>query len=171
MVFDEPTPPGGQKFFSLCCGELCVHRLNTAGGTQEIILCGAGLSGQSIMHREKFDHGFAEEDWGMAKEEAREALIAEAARKGLIAYSDLVSKIKALSLGPHGWRLAHMLEEISSSEHLAGRGMLTVVVVHNHGDPMPGTGFFNLAQRLGHDTTDREAFWVQELEKVYSTWG
>lgn len=36
--------------------------------------------------------------------------------------------------------------------------MLTVVVVHKHGDRMPGSGFFQLACTLGHGTADREAF-------------
>ena len=48
--------------------------------------------------------------------------------------------------------------------------MLTVVVVHKHGDQMPGPGFFQLARTLGHDTRDREAFWIGELDKVYRAW-
>ena len=63
-----------------------------------------------------------------------------------------------------------MLGEILTAEHAAGRGMLTVVVVHKSGDHMPGSGFFELARLLGCDTGDRVAFWVAELAKVHRTW-
>lgn len=58
----------------------------------------------------------------------------------VIAYSDLVGEIRTLDLEPQGDRLAHMLGE--PGENGTGRGMLTVVVVHKHGDQMPGPGFF-----------------------------
>ena len=122
------------------------------------------------MKRENFDHGYSLEAWEAAKTEARQAMIAVAARGRVIAYSDLVAKIHSLNLEPQGDRLAHMLGEISTAEHEAGRGMLTVVVVHKHGDQMPGPGFFQLARSLGQDTKDREAFWIAELEKVYGAW-
>ena len=122
------------------------------------------------MKRENFDHGFAEEAWEAARAEARQAMIAVAARRRVIAYSDLVVEIRSLDLEPPGDRLAHLLGEISTAEHEAGRGMLTVVVVHKQGDQMPGPGFFQLARSLGHDTKDREAFWIGELDKVYGAW-
>ena len=122
------------------------------------------------MKRESFDHGFPEAVWEAGWAEAREAMIAVAARRNLIAYSDLVAEIRSLDLDPQGMHLAHMLGEISTAEHEAGRGMLTVVVVHKHGDQMPGPGFFRLARSLGQDTRDREVFWIGELEKVYRAW-
>ena len=97
-------------------------------------------------------------------------MIAVAARRRVIAYSDLVAEIHTLDLEPKSEHLAHMLGEISTAEHEAGRGMLTVVVVHKHGDQMPGPGFFQLARSLDRDTRDREAFWIRELEKVYRAW-
>jgi molybdopterin synthase catalytic subunit len=65
----------------------------------------------------------------------------------------LVKKIKSIKLDAHDPRLFHMLGEISSEEDTAGRGMLTVVVVHKVGDMQPGPGFFELAKHLGRDTT------------------
>ena len=122
------------------------------------------------MKRGNFDHGFSEDAWEAARGEARDALIAVAARRRVIAYSAVVAEIRSLDLEPHGDRLAHLLGEISTAEHEAGRGMLTVVVVDKQGDQMPGTGFFQLAASLGHDAKDREAFWIGELEKVYGAW-
>jgi hypothetical protein len=63
--------------------------------------------------------------------------------RGLIPYSDLVKKIKNIKLEAHDPRLFHMLGEISSEEDTAGRGMLTVVVVHKVGDMQPGPTFFD----------------------------
>ena len=122
------------------------------------------------MRRKQFNHGFPEDVWEAGKAEARAAIIAVAAHGTVIAYSDLVSEIESCNLEPQSPQLAHMLGEISTEEHSAGRGMLTVVVVHKHGDLMPGPGFFELARSLGHDTDDREAFWVGELAEVHREW-
>ena len=122
------------------------------------------------MKRESFDHGYAEKAWEVAKAEARDAMVAVAGRRRPIAYSDLVAGIRSVDLEPQDDRLAHLLGEISTAEHAAGGGMLTVVVLRKHGDQMPGAGFFELARSLGHDTKDREAFWNAELEKVYGAW-
>ena len=67
------------------------------------------------MLREDFKHGFSEDQWSTAKEEARQAMIAVARRKGVIAYSDLVREITSCRLEPNGAYLAHMLGEISSA--------------------------------------------------------
>ncbi len=63
-----------------------------------------------------------------------------------------------------------MLGEISEEEDKAGRGMLTVIVVHKHGDMEPGRGFFDLAKSLGHKWSDKTAFWVKEIKKVHAYW-
>lgn len=122
------------------------------------------------MQRQNFDHGFPAEAWEAARAKARQAMIAVAVRRRVIAYSDLVAEIPSLDLEPQSEHLAHMLGEISTAEYEAGRGMLTVLVVRKHGDQMPGPGFFQLARSLGHDTRDREAFWIGELESVYESW-
>ena len=122
------------------------------------------------MKRVSFDHGFPEETWEVAKADARRAMMAVAAREGVIYYPDLVAEIRSIDLEPQSQQLAHMLGKISTEEHEAGRGMRTVVVVHKFGDQMPGPGFFELARSLGHDTRDREAFWVGELAKAHRMW-
>ena len=82
----------------------------------------------------KFDHGFPGSVWEAAKAEAREAMIAVAKQQSVIFYSDLVAEISSCDLEPQSPQLAHMLGEVSTAEHSAGRGMLTVVVVHKSGD-------------------------------------
>lgn len=122
------------------------------------------------MLRDSFKHGFSELDWKNAKEEARSTMIAVARRRGMMTYSELVRNIRSISLQPHDPRLFHFLGEISSEEDDAGRGLLTVVVVHKRGDMEPGKGFYELASFLGRDTSDLQKCWIEELHAVHRTW-
>jgi hypothetical protein len=114
--------------------------------------------------------GFLDHQWRSAIGEAKRVLADRARSKSTISYSELVSKIYSVHLEPHDTRLNHLLGEVSTEEHEAGRGMLTVLVVYKDGDQTPGPGFFELAEELGHDVSDREAFWMSELNKVYAAW-
>jgi molybdopterin synthase catalytic subunit len=122
------------------------------------------------MLRTASDLGIPAKNWDAAKEEARSAMITRARVRGMIPYSDLVKEISAVKFRAHDTRLFHMLGEISVEENEAGRGMLSVVVVHKHGDMQPGPGFFLLGQHLGHDTKDLLKFWVDQLKKVHAQW-
>jgi hypothetical protein len=115
-------------------------------------------------------HGFSERNWQAAKAEAREIMIKRARLRGMIAYSDLVREIRSIKLEAHDQRLSDFLDEISSEEVAAGRGMLTVLVVHKTGDMQPGPGFYELAKRLGRDTSDILRCWVDELHRVHAVW-
>ncbi len=115
-------------------------------------------------------HDYKAEDWAAAKEEMRQILV-ERAKNGLtIPYTDVVAQIKAIDLPPNSPAFWEMLGEISTAEDAAGRGMLTVLVVHAKGDTLPGAGFFKLARKLGRDVSDKRAFCMQELERVFRCW-
>lgn len=122
------------------------------------------------MLREGFNHGFSDEAWQAAKAEAREVLAKCASRRGMITYTDLVRQIRSVTMQPHDSRLAHFLGEISTEEDDAGRGMLTVLVVHKSGDMEPGPGFYELAKYLGRDVSDPQKCWIDELHKVHAHW-
>ena len=109
--------------------------------------------------------------WNKAKEEMKQVIIKRAKVKEKISYSELVSRVQAIVLESESYALAAMLDEISTEESTAGRGMLSAIVVHKSGDMQPGPGFFELAKRLGHDTSDILQCWVDELKKVYAYWG
>ena len=111
-----------------------------------------------------------QQQWDKAKAEAKEALVDRAKIRGMIPYSDLVADINAIKLEAHDRRLFELLGEISSEEDAAGRGMLTVIVVHKFGDMQPGPGFFELAKQLGKDTSDILECWVKELHHVHGYW-
>jgi hypothetical protein len=59
-----------------------------------------------------------------------------------------------------------MLGEISEEEDALGRGMLSVLVVHKGDGQRPGSGFFQLANKLGRDTSDKDLCWTIELQRV-----
>ena len=110
------------------------------------------------------------EDWEKAKEEMRQILVERAKNGQTIPYTDLVAQIKAIDLPPNSPAFWDMLGEISTAEDAAGRGMLTVIVVHAKGDTLPGAGFFKLARKLGRDVSDKRAFCMEELGRVYRCW-
>lgn len=114
--------------------------------------------------------GYPVETWDAAKAEVRKILGSRARAGTTIAYSELVQGVATVRLDPDSHALAHMLREISTEEDEAGRGMLSVVVVHKDGDKMPGPGFFELARRLGRDTTDRLTCWAAEMDIVQRAW-
>lgn len=116
------------------------------------------------------EHGFSHEQWSAAKAEITELLAARAKLRGMIPYSELVAALKSVRLEPRDQRLFHLLGEVSSEEDAAGRGMLSVIVVHKSGDMQPGPGFFELAKKLGRNTSDILACWIKELKKVHAHW-
>jgi len=115
-------------------------------------------------------YGLTESQWNKAKSEITKILIERSRVRGMIPYSELVDSLTSVTLEPESYALAKMLGEISTSEDKAGRGMLTVIVVHKYGDMQPGPGFFDLAKRLGKDTSDILKCWVEELNKVHAYW-
>jgi hypothetical protein len=98
-------------------------------------------------------YGYTDAQWDAAKEEMRAVLIARARDEKTISYTELTREVHAI--------------HFSREEDAAGRGMLSVIVVHREGDKRPGPGFFTLAKKLGRDTSDREKCWVDEFIRVY----
>jgi len=113
---------------------------------------------------------FTTEQWSEAKLEAKYHLSNRAKVRGMMPYSELVSKINAISLEAHDQRLNEFLRQISIEEEADGRGLLSVVVVHKKGDMQPGPGFFELAKELGRNTNDILKCWITELNKVHAYW-
>lgn len=115
-------------------------------------------------------YGYEYYEWEAAKVEMRSVLIERARMGATIPYSDLIAAVTTISFEPDSYAFAAMLGEISSDEASAGRGMLSVVVVQKSGDMQPGQGFFDLAKRLGRDTSDTVKCWIDELKHVHHVW-
>ena len=79
-------------------------------------------------------HDIDRHTWDKAKREARAIMIATArSAKGTMTYNELASRITGLRLEPDSLALRELLGEISAGEDMAGRGMLSVVVIHQGG--------------------------------------
>lgn len=115
-------------------------------------------------------YGFTDLQWQNAKREIQSILVERARLRGMIPYSELVRKMTTVLLEPNDHALGAMLGEVSVEEDAAGRGMLTVIVVHKEGDMQPGPGFFELARQLDRDTSDNLKYWIDELKKVHAYW-
>ena len=67
-------------------------------------------------------------------------------------------------------RIANILDRISTTEHQAGRPLLSAVVIRKDKN-MPGRGFFNLARRLRlHDANNDFQYWFREIRSVHTYW-
>lgn len=76
-------------------------------------------------------YGFNDAAWETAKAEGKIVLREIACAHDVISYSDFVKHIRAITFtNAHDFRLPHFLEEISTEENHAGRGMLTALVVY-----------------------------------------
>ena len=92
-----------------------------------------------------------------------------------ISYSELYELVRHLVrsspiLGPEDHRFHEMLGDVSKNENQAGRGMLSVLVVHKSGDMKPGPGFYELAQKLGYVFSDEDSFWIRQFNIVCKAW-
>jgi hypothetical protein len=114
--------------------------------------------------------GYSPETWQAAKDEIRAVLVECARYPRTIAYSELVQKVRAIDLQAHDPRLDELLGQISIEENAQGRGMLSVLVVHKTGDMRPGRGFYDCARKIGLDTSDEDRLWVDQFNKVHSSW-
>jgi hypothetical protein len=122
------------------------------------------------MSEELYRYGLTKTQWNAAKQEIRQILGERAKLRGMIPYSELVAQLQSVQLEANSFALFSLLGEVSWDEDKAGRGMLSVIVVHKAGDMQPGQGFFELARDLGRDTSDILACWVAELKKVHAYW-
>ena len=102
------------------------------------------VRGRTPLTSHNLKYGIPRDLWNAAKEEARTVMIEVARRGCTVSYSDLVQRIGAYQFGPQDPPFHHLLGEISTAENAAGRGMLSVLVVHKDGDKRPGPGFFKL---------------------------
>lgn len=114
--------------------------------------------------------GFTPQKWQAAKDEARAVLIAKARQKGFITYSDLAAQITAIEFAYDDERFFALLGMLASDEEAAGRGLLSVLVIHKQGDQQPGKGFYRLAKYWGRKIPDPTRFWVEEFKRVWAYW-
>ena len=116
-------------------------------------------------------YGFTAAEWDAAKEQVT-ALLGDRVMSGTgpTTYGKLASRITVITVGPHDYAMFHLLGDVSIDEDDNGRGMLSAYVI-TADTGMPGPGFFELAAKLGRDTDDPLACWIEEVERVDAAWG
>lgn len=114
--------------------------------------------------------GFKKMEWDAFKHEAREILIGVASQRRMITYSELAAQMMTIQAEPHDMVLWEIIGDVSRDEEQAGRGLLSVVVVHKHGDMEPGPGFFELAKYFKRNISDQTKCWIEETKRVYRVW-
>jgi hypothetical protein len=115
-------------------------------------------------------YGFTLNQWQTFKTEAREILIATAGQRAMITYGELAGHMTTIPVEPHDPVLWHIIGDVARDEEHAGRGLLSVVVVHKHGDMEPGPGFFEPAKYFKRKTKDKTKCFVDELHNVHHVW-
>jgi len=114
--------------------------------------------------------GFKKQEWDTYKAEAREIMIETARGRAMIPYSDLANQMTTISLEAFDLRLWEIIGDVARDEANAGRGILSVVVVHKSGDMEPGNGFFELAKYYKRNLSNRQKCFLDELHKVHDQW-
>jgi hypothetical protein len=114
--------------------------------------------------------GFTKPKWESFKKEARGILVSVAKNQLTISYGDLAAQMNTIAVEPHDMVLWEIIGDVARDEEQAGRGILSVLVVHKHGDMEPGGGFYDLAKFFGRKTSDRTKCFVEEMHKVHAVW-
>ncbi len=117
-------------------------------------------------------YGFDDGLWDQAKREALDLLINRSRNLAnpTISYTELVESLTAIRLEAHDPRLSSFLEEIIRAEHAHNRPLITLLVVHAHGDRRPGDGFYEISEELGFDVNDRDLFWIEQFNRIVTYW-
>jgi hypothetical protein len=104
-----------------------------------------------------------------AREEVRATLLHCAREGSTITYGELALCVSGMDLGPRSPLLHSLLKEACREEAGHDRPMLGSVVVRKS-DGLPGDGYFRVAETLGHDVSDKRAFWRDEFERCHRHW-
>lgn len=114
-------------------------------------------------------HGFSQAEWDAGVAEMTTILQRTASsNRGQITYSELSQQMTCVKIGYHDPAMDNMLLEVSRNEARQGQGLLSVIVVHKHGDMEPGNGFYTVAGEMGLDTRDRTKCWIEEAKKIWA---
>lgn len=104
-------------------------------------------------------------------QEIYERLNHVASAQDIVYYSEIAPMVRLnMANADHRVAMGKILEKISTHEHQQDRPMLSAIVI-NYEAHIPGTGFFDLARRLGkHSGNDDLRFFLRELRRVHDYW-
>lgn len=91
-------------------------------------------------------YGFPAADLEEATEEARRILVRTARAEMKISYSGLAEQVQAIPLEPHSAAMDGILSDLSEEEDTYGRGMTSVIIVHEEGGQKTGQGLLRAGE-------------------------
>lgn len=123
------------------------------------------------MLRPSSQFGLTDEQWAVAKDEVREAILDAAYDRRMTWYGEVANKVSVVALDPHSALMSALLGAVFKDEREAGRPALTSIVTHKHGDKEPGPGFYDKARALGYRFNEPYIFWAQQVQAVFKVHG
>lgn len=115
-------------------------------------------------------HGFPRDEWERAKAQAEAALVECARRRATTTYADLCGSVTAIRLRPYSFAMVAFLDAICAGSD-EENGIVLASLVTRKDTGLPGEGYFRHAARSGLDVSDRQAYWHEQVERVYAALG
>jgi hypothetical protein len=113
--------------------------------------------------------GYPLDVWAVAREQARDALLACARTRTTIAYSELCEAITVARFRAYSWSLMALADEVCREED-ARTGVVLATLLVRRDTRMPGEGYFAWAERDGADVSDRDRFWHAQAQRVWEAY-
>ncbi len=114
--------------------------------------------------------GYSDDEWEIAKVQAKETLRTHARRRETTTYSGLCEDITVARFRHYSWSLMALLGQICAEEDDERGIMLASLVCKKGGDRLPGEGYFAWAEKLGRDVSDHQSFWEGEVERIFASY-
>jgi hypothetical protein len=92
--------------------------------------------------------GFTDEQWALAKDEVREAILEAAYDRRMTWYGEVADGVSVVRLDPHSALMIALLGAVFEDEHKAERSAQTSIVTHKYGDKESGPGFYDKDKSL-----------------------
>ena len=121
--------------------------------------------------RSEYKFGLSGTQWDEAKEQVRRAIVSAASVGRMTHYGEVAAAVTVTKLDPHSGLMNHLLGEIFEEEATACRPALTAIVAHKYGDKEPGTGFYDMARKLGYRFDDPLIFWSMQVDEIFKLYG
>ncbi|UOZ07908.1 hypothetical protein [Amycolatopsis sp. WQ 127309] len=123
------------------------------------------------MRRSGAQFGLADDQWQVAKDEVRTAILEAAYDRRMTWYGEVAGQVTAVKLDPYSALMNHLLGAVFEAECAARRPALTSIVTHKYGDKEPGAGFYDMARSLGYRFEEPYLFWAQQVQDVFKLHG
>lgn len=114
--------------------------------------------------------GYTEAEWADLASELQRLLVEVASTRGTVTYGEIARRVFGGRVLARSSAVMALVDDASDALD-EGRGTVMASLVVRADSGMPGEGYFEWAESAGYDVNDREAFWRQQAERVWESWG